>query len=89
MVGKAIEMRVHILSKEESNKEVKEEVDPVDKTNSKWSVEIPKEKGSRETRVGRNSKDFVDTVGCKGTKHQIVLSRNKELTHQMGTKERT
>jgi hypothetical protein len=77
-MGKVIEMRVPMLSQEESNKEIKEEVDPVDKNNSKWSVEIPKEKGSLETRAGRNSKDFVDTVRCKGTKHQIVLSRNKE-----------
>jgi hypothetical protein len=37
-------------------------------------------KGKRllETRVGRNSKDFVNIVGCKGTNHQIVPSRNKE-----------
>jgi hypothetical protein len=35
------------------------------------------------TRVGRNSKGFVDTVGCRGTKHQIVPPRNKEWTHQM------
>jgi hypothetical protein len=61
-----------------NNKEIKEEVDPVDKANSRLSVETTKENGSRETRVGRNSKDFVDIVGCRGTKHQIPLSRNKE-----------
>jgi hypothetical protein len=78
-MGKIIEMRVHtMLSQEESNKEIKEEVDPVDKANSRLSVEMPKEKGSQETRVGRNSKVFADIVECKDTKHQIVPSRNKE-----------
>jgi hypothetical protein len=37
-----------------------------------------KKKGPQEIEVGRNSKYFVDTVGCKGTKHQIAPSRNKE-----------
>jgi hypothetical protein len=71
-------MRVLIPTSMESNKETKEEVDPGGKANSRLSMEITKEKGSRETRVGRNSKDSVDTVGCKGTKHQIAPSRNKE-----------
>jgi hypothetical protein len=60
------------------NKETREEVDPVDRANNRLSVETTKEKGSREIGVGRNSKDFVDIVGCKGTKHQIAPSRNKE-----------
>jgi hypothetical protein len=77
-MGKVIEMRVHILSQEENNQEIKEEVDPVDRANNRQSVETTKEKGLREIRVGRNSKGFVDIVGCKGTKHQTALSRNKE-----------
>jgi hypothetical protein len=74
-MGKVIEMRVHILSQEENNKE---EVDPVDRANNSQSVETTKKKGLREIEVGRNSKDFVDIVGCKGTNHQIAPSRNKE-----------
>jgi hypothetical protein len=62
----------------EKNQEIKEEVDPIDKANNRLSVETTKEKGLREIEVGRNSKDFVDTLGCKGTKHQIAPSRNKE-----------
>jgi hypothetical protein len=53
-------------------------VDPIDRANNRQAVETTKEKGLREIEVGRNSKDFVDTVGCKGTKHQIAPSRNKE-----------
>jgi hypothetical protein len=53
-------------------------VDPIDRANNRQSVETTKEKGPREIEVGRNSKDFVDTVGCKGTRHQIAPSRNKE-----------
>jgi hypothetical protein len=41
-------------------------------------VGTAKENGSQEIEAGRNSKDFVDTVGCKGTKHQIAPLRNKE-----------
>jgi hypothetical protein len=77
-MGKVIEMRVHILPQEENNQEIKEEVDPVDRANNSQLVETTNEKGSREIEAGRNSKDFVDIVGCKGTKHQIALSRNKE-----------
>jgi hypothetical protein len=43
--GKVNEMRVLMLSEEESNKETKEELDPVDKSNSRLSVETPTEKG--------------------------------------------
>jgi hypothetical protein len=82
--GKVIEMRVLIFSQEESNKETKEEVDPVDQANSILSVETPKEKGSRETRVGRNSKDFVDTVGCRGTKNErIKWKQRRESKEQL------
>jgi hypothetical protein len=62
-MGKAIEMRVHILYQEKSNQEIKEKVDPIDRANNSQSVEETKEKGSWEIEVGRNSKDFVDTVG--------------------------
>jgi hypothetical protein len=74
-MGKVIDMRVLMLIQEEKTRE---EVDPVDRANNRLSVETTKEKGSREIGVGRNSKDFVDIVGCKGTKHQIAPSRNKE-----------
>jgi hypothetical protein len=77
-MGKAKEMRVHILSQEKNNQEIKEEVDPIDRANNSQSVETKKEKGPRDIEVGRNSKDFLDTVGCKGTKHKIAPSRNKE-----------
>jgi hypothetical protein len=43
--GKVIEMRLHILSQEENNQEIKEEVDPVDRANNSQSVETTKEKG--------------------------------------------
>jgi hypothetical protein len=76
-MGKVIEMRVHILSQEENNQEIKEEMDPADRANNSQSVETI-EKGSREIEVGRNSKDFVDIMGCQGRKHQIAPSRNKE-----------
>jgi hypothetical protein len=71
-------MRVHILSQEKNNQEMTEEMYPTDRTNNSQSVETTKKKGPREIEVGRNSKVFVDTVGYKGTKHQIALSRNKE-----------
>jgi hypothetical protein len=71
-MGKEIEMRVHILSQEENNQEIKEEVDPVDKAYNRKSGGTTKEKGSREIVDGRSSKDFVDIGGCKGTKHQIA-----------------
>jgi hypothetical protein len=63
-MGKVTEMRV--LTKVESNKEVKEEVGRGGKDNSRLSMETTKEKGSGETRVRRNS-----------TKHQIAPSRAK------------
>jgi hypothetical protein len=75
-MGKATEMRVH--TQEENSQEIKEGVDPADKANNRQSMGTTKEKGSRETEVGRNSKVFVDIVGCKGIKHQIAPSRNKE-----------
>jgi hypothetical protein len=50
-MGKLIEMRVLMLSQEESNKETKEEVDPVDKSNYRLSMETPKEKVSREQEL--------------------------------------
>jgi hypothetical protein len=66
-----------MLTPAENNKETKEEVDPVDRANnSRLLVETPKEKGSQETRVGGTSKDFVDIVEYRGTKHQIAPSRN-------------
>jgi hypothetical protein len=77
-IGKTIEMRAHVPSQEKNNQEIKEEVDPIDKANNRQSVETTKEKEPREIEVGRNSKDFVDTVGCKGTKHHFAPSRNKE-----------
>jgi hypothetical protein len=77
-MGKGIGMRVHILSQDKNNQEIKEKVDPADRSNNRQSVETTKENGSREIRVGRNSKYSVDTLGCRGTKHQIAPSRNKE-----------
>jgi hypothetical protein len=48
-------------------------------TSSKdYGLESQRTIRSRETEVGRNSKVFVDIVGCKGIKHQIAPSRNKE-----------
>jgi predicted DNA-binding helix-hairpin-helix protein len=78
-MGKVIKMRVHILSQEKKNQEIKEEVDTVDRANNSQSVETTKKKGSQEIEVGRNSKDFVDIVGCKGTKHQIALQETKNV----------
>jgi hypothetical protein len=71
-MGNVIEMRV----------EIKEEVDPIDRANNSQSVETTMEKGPWEIEVGRISKDFVDIVGCKGTKHQIAPSGNKVWTSQ-------
>jgi hypothetical protein len=47
-MGKATEMRVLMLTKVESIKETKEEVDPGDKANSILSMETTKEKGLRQ-----------------------------------------
>jgi hypothetical protein len=82
--GKSNRNESAYTSQEKNNQEIKEEVDPIDRANTRQSVETTKEKGPRELEFGRNSKEFVDTLGCKGTKHQIALSRNNTANGNKG-----
>jgi Zinc knuckle len=85
-MGMVIEMRVHILSQEENNQEIKEEVDPADRTNNSQSVETTKEKGSQEIEVGRNFKGFCRYCGMQGHKASDCAVKKQRMNTENGNK---
>jgi hypothetical protein len=83
-MGKVIAMRVHILSQEDNNQEIKEEVDPVDRASNSQSVETTKEKGLREIVSWKKFKGFCRYCGMQDARVQSIRLRCEKTKYEHG-----